>query len=123
MLRELTAIHTTGRHTDPIEWHTANALWFHAREKVITALKTRELVTDLHGDLALTNKGRAALGIPAKHGGTRTGAGRKSLDPQGTVVTTVRLTATQRATLDMLGGAAWLRQHLDNVSCSKVSFE
>lgn len=46
-------------------------------------------------------------------GGKRLGSGRKSIDTDGTIVTTVRLTARQKATLDMLGGGAWLRQQLD----------
>ncbi len=51
-----------------------------------------------------------------RHGGTRPGAGRKALDPEGTVVTTLRLTATQKATLTMLGGAAWIREQLDKLA-------
>ena len=47
------------------------------------------------------------------HGGTRAGAGRKAIDPDGTLVVTMRLTATQKATLTMLGGARWLRAQLD----------
>jgi len=43
------------------------------------------------------------------------GSGRKALDSQGTIVTTVRLTAEQKATLDMLGGVQWLRDHLQAV--------
>lgn len=46
-------------------------------------------------------------------GGRRPGSGRKALDELGTVVTTVRLTGKQRATLDMLGGVTWLRGQLD----------
>lgn len=48
-----------------------------------------------------------------KIGGKRVGSGRKALDSDGTIVTTVRLTAKQKATLDMLGGGSWLRQQLD----------
>ncbi|MBC7619213.1 MAG: hypothetical protein H7293_09555 [Candidatus Saccharibacteria bacterium] len=50
---------------------------------------------------------------PAVKGGKRVGSGRKSIDTDGTIVTTVRLTAKQKATLDMLGGGAWLRLQLD----------
>lgn len=46
-------------------------------------------------------------------GGTREGAGRKPLDPAGSVVCTVRLTHAQRDALNTLGGAAWLRGQLD----------
>jgi hypothetical protein len=48
-------------------------------------------------------------------GGSRPGAGRKALDAQGTIVTTVRLTAEQAATLQMLGGGKWLRDQLQAV--------
>ena len=48
-------------------------------------------------------------------GGKREGSGRKALDPQGTIVTTVRLTAEQRVTLEMLGGAQWLREQLQKI--------
>lgn len=49
-------------------------------------------------------------------GGKREGSGRKALDADGTVVTTVRMTAKQKATLTMLGGAVWLRAQLDKVA-------
>jgi len=58
MKRELRSISATGEPTDPIEWHAANALWFHARDRVIGALKRRGLISD---DLALTEAGKAAL--------------------------------------------------------------
>ena len=48
-------------------------------------------------------------------GGKREGSGRKALDPQGTIVTTVRLTAEQKATFEMLGGVQWLREQLQRV--------
>jgi hypothetical protein len=48
-------------------------------------------------------------------GGKREGSGRKALDPQGTIVTTIRLTAEQRFTLDALGGVQWLRDYLDHI--------
>ena len=62
MRRELRSIAATGEPTDPIEWHAANALWFHARDRVISALKRRGLISD---DLALTEAGRSALNEPA----------------------------------------------------------
>lgn len=40
------------------------------------------------------------------------GSGRKALDDAGTFVTTIRLTGEQFATFRLLGGAAWLRAHL-----------
>ena len=46
-------------------------------------------------------------------GGKRAGSGRKSLDLDGTVVTTVRLTGQQKATFEMIGGVSWLRSQLD----------
>lgn len=49
---------------------------------------------------------------PAR-GGRRPGSGRKPLDSDGTIVTTVRLTGKQKATFDMLGGKDWLRGQLD----------
>lgn len=58
MNRELRSIAATGEPTDPIEWHAANGLWFHARDRVIGALKRRELITD---DLKLTEAGKVAL--------------------------------------------------------------
>ncbi|MFS2102357.1 hypothetical protein ACCC97_25675 [Variovorax sp. Varisp85] len=48
-------------------------------------------------------------------GGKREGSGRKALDPQGTIVTTIRLTAEQKATFEMLGGGQWLREQLQKV--------
>jgi hypothetical protein len=48
-------------------------------------------------------------------GGKREGSGRKALDPQGTIVTTVRLTAEQKATFEMLGGGSWLREQLQKL--------
>jgi len=61
MNRELRSIASTGEPTDPIEWHASNALWFHARDKVIGALKRRGLVTD---NLELTDAGRDAINEP-----------------------------------------------------------
>jgi|JI6StandDraft_1071083.scaffolds.fasta_scaffold267285_2 hypothetical protein len=45
------------------------------------------------------------------HGGTRAGAGRKSVDP--TVPVTIRLTQEQREVLKRRGVAKWLRPLLD----------
>ena len=53
-------------------------------------------------------------------GGKREGSGRKPLDPQGTIVTTVRLTAEQKATFEMLGGGTWLREQLQRVIDGRV---
>lgn len=51
---------------------------------------------------------------PNVRGGKREGSGRKALDESGgTVVTTVRLTAKQKATFEMVGGVKWLRGQLD----------
>lgn len=54
---------------------------------------------------------------PAR-GGAREGAGRKAMDGSTALVErfSTRLTATQRNTLDRLGGAAWLRQTLDEAA-------
>lgn len=46
-------------------------------------------------------------------GGKRVGSGRRSLDEEGTIVTTVRLTGKQKATFNMIGGSVWLRGQLD----------
>lgn len=60
MLRELRAIASTGELTDPIEWHGANALWFHARDRVIGALERRGLIV-ADPDWSLTDAGRAVI--------------------------------------------------------------
>lgn len=60
MLRELRTIEETGRITDPDDWYGAGSLWFHAREKVITALLRRGLIAANH-DYELTDAGRAVL--------------------------------------------------------------
>lgn len=62
MMRELRCISATGEPSDPIEWHAANGIWFHARDRVIGALKRRSLITD---DLKLTDAGKAALNEPS----------------------------------------------------------
>ena len=50
----------------------------------------------------------------AKRGGPGKGQGRKPLkEGQETVTLSVRLTVAQRAKLERLGGAAWLRDRID----------
>lgn len=56
---------------------------------------------------------RCPHAVKASRGGRRPGSGRKPLDPDGTIVTTVRLTGKQKATFDRLGGKDWLRGQLD----------
>jgi hypothetical protein len=63
MRRELQSIATCGRPSDPLEWHGAGALWFHARDRVLGALLRRELIRDESGDYVLTEAGRAAAGV------------------------------------------------------------
>jgi hypothetical protein len=53
-------------------------------------------------------------------GGRRSGAGRKGLDEGGTIVTTIRLTGEQRATLDLLGGVQHIRDYLQAVIENKI---
>lgn len=51
-----------------------------------------------------------------KRGGKRDGAGRKTIDKPSAKLTerfVARLTDEQKATLDRLGGAVWLRRMLD----------
>lgn len=61
MVRELRSIARDGNPSDPAEWHHApESLWFHARDRVIGALKNRGLVEDCEG-LQVTDAGRAAL--------------------------------------------------------------
>jgi hypothetical protein len=59
MVRELRCIEQ-GRIGD-LDDYGANALAFHAREKVLTALLSRELIVPDAGDYALTDAGRAAI--------------------------------------------------------------
>jgi ribosomal protein S19E (S16A) len=61
MIRELRSISITGEPSDPYEWTRAQALWFHAREKVLTALINRGLINGDSGDYVLTDAGRTAL--------------------------------------------------------------
>ena len=50
----------------------------------------------------------------AKRGGPGRGQGRKPIEEgQETVTVSVRLTVAQRAKLERLGGAAWLRDRID----------
>ena len=50
----------------------------------------------------------------AKRGSPGRGQGRKPLkEGQETVTLSVRLTVAQRAKLERLGGAAWLRDRID----------
>lgn len=66
MLRELRAIDSTGEPTDPIDWTGAAHLWFHARDKVLSALLRRGLIEDVAGvGFVLTDAGRTALLTPA----------------------------------------------------------
>jgi hypothetical protein len=61
MVRELRSIARDGNPSDPVEWHHApESLWFHARDRVIGALKNRGLVEDRDG-LQVTDAGRLAL--------------------------------------------------------------
>lgn len=52
----------------------------------------------------------------SKHGGTRANAGRKSRDPQGTCVVSVRMTGEEKSAFDMLGGVQWLRHYLGELT-------
>jgi hypothetical protein len=63
MLRELQSIATSGRPSEPMDWHGAGALWFHARDRVLGALLRRELIRDESGDYVLTEAGRVAAGV------------------------------------------------------------
>lgn len=57
-LRELRSIER-GQLSDPIDWHAAGPLWFHARDKVLGALLRRGLITS-DPDYRLTDAGKAA---------------------------------------------------------------
>jgi hypothetical protein len=61
MRRELRAIAQTGEPTDPYDWIGAAALWFHARDRVLSALLRRGLIEATESGFALTADGRAAL--------------------------------------------------------------
>ena len=63
MLRELRSFARDGNPSDPADWeHAPESLWFHARERVITALIARGLLDkDLESYTVVTDKGRAAL--------------------------------------------------------------
>jgi hypothetical protein len=54
-----------------------------------------------------------------KRGGTGRGQGRKPLkEGQETVTLSIRLTVAQRAKLERLGGAAWLRDRIDKAKAA-----
>jgi len=64
MIRELRSIDFDGNPSDPYDWqHAPESLWFHARDKVIGALKRRGLIyePDDKAGYDLTEAGRAAL--------------------------------------------------------------
>lgn len=61
MRRELRSIARDGNPSDPCDWtHAPDGLWFHAREKVITALIKRGLII-ADGGYSLTEAGRKEL--------------------------------------------------------------
>lgn len=63
MIRELRSMDRDGNPSDPYDWqHAPEALWFHARDKVIGALLTRGLIVAAGGGYDLTDTGKAALG-------------------------------------------------------------
>ena len=56
----------------------------------------------------------------AKRGGPGRGQGRKPLkEGQETVTLSIRVTVAQRAKLERLGGAAWLRDRIDKAKESQ----
>jgi hypothetical protein len=61
MLRELSAIAKTGEPTDPYDWIGAAALWFHARDRVLSALLRRGLIEATDSGFVLTDAGRLVL--------------------------------------------------------------
>lgn len=61
MLRELRAIYITGEPSDPAYWADARHLWFHARDKVLSALLRRGLIESTPNGFDLTDAGRAAI--------------------------------------------------------------
>lgn len=76
MLRELRSIEHDGNPSDPTDWHHApESLWFHARDRVISALLRRGLIANGNGVYELTDAGRAALSAASEpqrcHFGTR----------------------------------------------------
>lgn len=61
MVRELKNIAMYGEPTDPFDWQAAAALWFHARDRVLSALIRRELIEATPEGFALTDAGRVVL--------------------------------------------------------------
>jgi hypothetical protein len=54
-----------------------------------------------------------------KWGGAGRGQGRKPVkDGEGTVTVSLRMTAAQRDKLKLLGGASWVRGHIDEADSS-----
>lgn len=45
--------------------------------------------------------------------GRRQNSGRPPLSPDGSVTMNIRMTPAQRAKLDALGGAQWIRERID----------
>lgn len=63
-LRELRCIAKDGNPSDPHDWsHAPDGLWFHARDRVLSALLRRGLIesTSTRGGYDLTDAGRDAL--------------------------------------------------------------
>jgi hypothetical protein len=58
MLRELQSIARWGEPSGLEHWHGCGALWFHARERVLSALIRRGLIADAE---TITDAGRAAI--------------------------------------------------------------
>lgn len=56
-----------------------------------------------------------------KRGGVQPGSGRPALDQDGgaSYVVSLRLTAKQRATWEMIGAREWLRDALDRIAGEK----
>lgn len=64
MVRELRAIAVDGNPSDPYDWtHAPESLWFHARDKVLGALLSRELIRtdETLAGYVLTDAGEKAL--------------------------------------------------------------
>lgn len=48
-----------------------------------------------------------------KHGGKRTGAGRKKIDDEPSVTVSFRATPRQRDKFKRMGGGKWIRRKID----------